>query len=177
MGAVLTAGGKTAKSVTDQRTQVELFDAWDRAIVDMLKVAAASATAKQRVDKMQLWLANDENHWHPKYQERYDQYWLEKMDANAVSARLFDMSIRINELQIRMAPDWIRGLSALVGCDLYPHVSQQFAIWAQRTGSDDLFEVVNAWQAAEYLEDKRMEEGMRHEPERTAYERTPEEAA
>ncbi len=163
MGAILTAGGKTAKSVTDQRTQVELFDAWDKAVTDLLKFAAASHESRQRMEKMQAWLGKEDNYWHEKYQERYDQYWHEKMADNVIAGKMFDMTIAISNLQRRMSPDWIRGLSALVGCELYPHVSQQFAIWAQRLGSDDLFHVVSQWQKHEYVEDQKAEERMRHE--------------
>jgi hypothetical protein len=167
-GVVLTAGGRTAKAVTEKRTQVELFDAWDAAINGMLKVAAASHPARQKLEKMQAWLANEDNHWHDKYQERYDTYWGEKIKANELAGKLFDMAIAITALQVKFDDSWIRGLSALVGCDLYPHVAQQFALWAQRTGSDDLFTVVKAWQAHEYQEDQRLEESMQHEERATA---------
>lgn len=162
-GVVLTAGGRSVKAVTEKRTQVELFDAWDRAIDGMLKVAAASAPARQRLEKMQAWLGKEENHWHEKYQERYDQYWSEKIKANELSIKLFDMASAITALQVKFDDSWIRGLSALVGCDLYPHVAQQFSLWAQKTGSDDLFIVVKAWQASEYLQDQSAEESMKHE--------------
>lgn len=156
-GVVLTAGGRTAKSISEKRTQVELFDAWDAAINGMLRVAAASAPARQKLEKMQAWLANEENHWHEKYQERYDTYWLEKIKANELAGKLFDMANAITALQVKFDESWIRGLSALVGCDLYPHVAQQFALWAQKTGSNDLFTVVKAWQSHEYQQDKAIE--------------------
>lgn len=167
-GVVLTAGGRSAKAVTEKRTQVELFDAWDAAINGMLRVAAASHPARQRLEKMQEWLGKEENHWHEKYQERYDAYWLEKIRANELTIRLFDMANAITALQVRFDESWIRGLSALVGCDLYPHVAQQFALWAQKTGSDDLFTVVRAWQSHEYTGDQRMEEAMKHDERATA---------
>lgn len=156
-GVVLTAGGRTAKSISEKRTQVELFDAWDAAINGMLRVAAASAPARQKLEKMQAWLSVDENQWNPKYQERYDIYWLEKIRANELAGKLMDMATEITRLQQKFDDSWIRGLSALVGCDLYPHVAQQFALWAQRTGSDDLFTVVKAWQSHEYQQDKAIE--------------------
>lgn len=154
MAAVLTAGGRSAKSVTAARTQVQLFDAWDAAIKRMLSIAAQSAPARARVVKMHAWLSKDENQWHEKYDERYAQYWKEKIADNELAGKLMDMATEITRLQQKFDESWISGLSALVGCDLYPHVAQQFALWAQRTGSDDLFEVVNAWKAHEYQQDR-----------------------
>ncbi len=164
MGVVLTAGGRTAetaKASRPQRTQAALLTEWDRAVTQMLKVAAESAPARQRIEKMQAWLTNDENHWHDKYDERYSQYWIAKIAECELASKLFEMSIVAARIQDQFDDQTVRGMSALVGMQLYPHVEQKFAIWAQRIGSEDLFEIVRAIQMDEYVADKAQEERMR----------------
>ena len=155
MSVILTAGGRPVQQ--SMPSQVDIFDQWDRAVDRLLAVAAKSAPSRARVVKMQAWLANDENFWNEKYQERHDQYWHEKQADNVIAGTLFDMAAEAAQIQRLLNDDWIRGLSILVGHRLYPHIEQAFAIHAQRIGSDDLFEVVRAWQSWEWEQDNKTE--------------------
>ena len=42
-------------------------------------------------------------------------------------------------------------------------VKNEPSLWSQKTGSTDLFEVVKAWQASEFVEDKAMDDKFRQD--------------
>ena len=161
MGAVLTAGGRRVDQLQQERSQARVLAEWDRAVTELLRYAAASKPGRDRMEKMQAWLRNEENQWHEKYSERYDQYWVEKQRDCEIASKMFDMTIQISRMEREFDDATVRGMSALLGCPMYPHVSQQFALWAQKIGSDDVFEVVRAWQMSEYVADKEAEQAMR----------------
>lgn len=148
--AILKVGGKTVEEAT-RRTDVELLAAWDQAVTVMLEAAAKSGPHREKCERMREWLA--EHRDHPLYGERYEKYWFERMKANEVSGQLMDLATDVWRIQRQMSPRMLELLTDRLGAPLYPHVSQQFAIYARKTGSTDLLKVVEAWQMDENRED------------------------
>ena len=112
------------------------FPQWEREVTALLAAAVASAPDRDKLAKMNAWLA--EHPWHDKATERERQRWEQFELVRKAENALADRCERIARLQERLTPAQRSGIAALIGYELVPFVAQAWAIAARRTGATDL---------------------------------------